>query len=192
MRPLFGKIAGLLVGWVVVSLVLAGVLLDASFVHAEGTEGLSSALLWAGLGGVVLALVAAFGVMRILGGTLDELREALHRLAEGTLRQRLPWHARDALGEIARSVQRISEQSRGAVAEVTSEKERLQAMLQGMVEGVLVLDPEGRVVLANPRLREFFDVWGEVEGRSLFELIRRDDLVTALDAASTSAGPVTR
>ncbi|MCP5056637.1 MAG: PAS domain-containing protein [bacterium] len=192
MRPMFGKVAALLVGWVAVTLTMTAVLLEPVSEKGEVAGALSSALLWAGLAGVVLALVVAFGVMRILGGTLDELRDALHRLAEGTLRQRLPWHGRDSLGEIARSVQRIAEQNRGAVVEVTSEKERLQAMLQGMVEGVLVLDPEGRVVLANPRLREFFDVWGEVEGRSLLELIRRDDLVTALDAASASSSPVTR
>lgn len=192
MRPMFWKIAALLAGWVVVTLALTGVLLGDVFENAEAAEGLASALSWAGLGSLVLGLAVAFGIMRIVGGTLEELREALQQLAEGTLRQRLPWHARDALGEIARSVQRIAEQNRGADAEVTSEKERLQAMLQGMVEGVLVLDPEGRVVLANPRLREFFGVWGEVEGRSLFELIRRDDLVTALDAAASSASPVTR
>lgn len=177
---------------VVATLLLAGALLDRVLEGAEVAVAVRRALLWAGLGGVGLALAAAFAITRILGLPLEQLRLALERLADGTLSRRLPWRGRDTLGDIARFVQQITEQNRGAVADVTAEKERLQAMLQGMVEGVLVLDLEGRVVLANPRLREFFGIWGEVEGRPLLELIRRDDLVSALSDAAASASPVTR
>jgi two-component system phosphate regulon sensor histidine kinase PhoR len=61
-----------------------------------------------------------------------------------------------------------------------------------MVEGVLVLDRNGRVILANPRLRELFGVWGGVEGRSALEVIRRADVEAALAEAARTPEPVVR
>jgi len=61
-----------------------------------------------------------------------------------------------------------------------------------MVEGVLVLDRAGRVILANPRLRELFGVWGAVEGRPALEVIRRADVETALAEAARTPDPVVR
>jgi two-component system phosphate regulon sensor histidine kinase PhoR len=57
---------------------------------------------------------------------------------------------------------------------------------------VLVLDRAGRVILANPRLRELFGVWGGVEGRSALEVIRRADVDTALAEALLRPEPVVR
>ena len=37
-----------------------------------------------------------------------------------------------------------------SIGELTSERDRLSAILRGMVEGVLVFDADGRVILANP------------------------------------------
>jgi len=57
---------------------------------------------------------------------------------------------------------------------------------------VLVLDRGGRVILANPRLRELFGAWGAVEGRPALELIRRADVETALVEAARTPEPVVR
>jgi two-component system phosphate regulon sensor histidine kinase PhoR len=52
-----------------------------------------------------------------------------------------------------------------------------------MVDGVLVLDAEGHVTLANPRLRELLDSWGPILDRPWFELIRDPEAETALRQA---------
>ncbi|MGH7337590.1 MAG: sensor histidine kinase, partial [Myxococcota bacterium] len=45
-----------------------------------------------------------------------------------------------------------------------------------MVEGVLVVDTRGVILLANSRLRELFDLQGEIVGRRLLEGVRNADL----------------
>jgi two-component system phosphate regulon sensor histidine kinase PhoR len=61
-----------------------------------------------------------------------------------------------------------------------------------MVEGVLVLDPSGAVILANPRLRELFGIWGSVQGRPTLEVIRHAEVDAALAQAARTLEPVVR
>jgi two-component system phosphate regulon sensor histidine kinase PhoR len=61
-----------------------------------------------------------------------------------------------------------------------------------MVDGVLVFDSEGHVTLANPRLRELLDLWGPIEGRPWFELIRDPRAEAALREATGTRDLVVR
>src|SRR5207237_1326072 len=71
------------------------------------------------------------------------------------------------LAEMARNVART-------LAAVRVERERLEAILRGMVEGVVVTDLTGHVVLLNARARELLDLPPGVDpmGRPLIELVR--------------------
>jgi len=73
----------------------------------------------------------------------------------------------EQLGEMARAVART-------IGELRVEHERLEAILRGMVEGVVVTELDGNIVLINVRARELLDVRGEldVQGRPLIELAR--------------------
>jgi two-component system phosphate regulon sensor histidine kinase PhoR len=76
--------------------------------------------------------------------------------------------------------------------EAVSGRAQLEAVLSSMVEGVLVLDREGRVVLANPRAREMLSLWGEYLGRPVPEVIRSPEIDQALVAAANSDEIVVR
>src|SRR5207247_1701306 len=62
------------------------------------------------------------------------------------------------LGEMGRSVTTT-------IAELRLERERVEAILRGMVEGVLVTDLDGRVVLVNGRARGVLDIPAELDGQ---------------------------
>jgi two-component system phosphate regulon sensor histidine kinase PhoR len=140
--------------------------------------------------GLLAALGVSWGVARRTVRPLEELRDALGAIARGDLSTRLRPRTRDEFGEIARAVNAMAEQLRLRVGQITGEKERLQAVLSSMVEGVLVLDSDGRVALANPRLRELLSLWGPVEGRKLLEVLRHPGIDDALRAAAGASGPV--
>src|SRR5262249_8624712 len=71
------------------------------------------------------------------------------------------------LADMARDVQT-------ALGAMRVERERLEAILRGMVEGVLVTDLDGRVVLSNARARELLALppGPDTTGRPLVELVR--------------------
>jgi two-component system phosphate regulon sensor histidine kinase PhoR len=164
---------------------------DSARVEAE-VGALSRALLVAGAAGLALAAALAAGFATLLTRRVRELEGVVKAIAAGNLGQRLLWRSGDELGAIARAIDDMAEQMRRRLEQAGDEQARLRAVLQGMVEGVLVLDKGGRVILANPRLRELFGVWGAVEGRPALEVIRRADVEAALVAAAHTPEPVLR
>ena len=55
---------------------------------------------------------------------------------------------------------------------MTEERNRLEAILEAMGDGVLVTDGEGKVVLVNPALRAMIDLPPDPVGRTVIELVR--------------------
>jgi two-component system phosphate regulon sensor histidine kinase PhoR len=162
---------------------------DLSELEAAVAE-LRGRLLVGGAIGLVAAALAGALVARRISAPLLEVREALAAIGRGDLAPRLRPRGDDELGAVARAINAMAEQFRLRLDQITGEKEQLQAVLSSMVEGVLVLDSDGRVALANPRLREVFAIWGPVEGRKLLEVVRHPGIDDALRAAAESAGPV--
>ncbi len=147
-------------------------------------------LLTAALIGLAAALALSFLLSWITVRPLSEMRETLGAIARGDLGRRLRPRSEDELGEMAGAINDMAEELGLRLAEVTAEKEQLDAVLAGMVEGVLVLDTDGCVTLANPRLRELISLWGPVEGRKLLEVVRHPGIDDALRAAADSTAPV--
>jgi len=142
-----------------------------------------------GLGAaVLLSYIIAWWITRTIG----RLRDGVQALAHGEVDKRLPWAPGGELGEIVESINQMAERLKAQLGDATAEKQKLTAVLGSMAEGVLVADTDGRTVLANPRFREFFSAWGEVEGRSVLEVVRHPDLDAVLAEALSETHEVAR
>jgi two-component system phosphate regulon sensor histidine kinase PhoR len=148
-------------------------------------------LLLAGALGVLASLLFAYGVSWLTLRPLRELRGLTHALAAGHLDYRIPRRFRDELGEISRAIRSLAEQLRERVAEATREKERLRAVLDGMAEGVLVVDDRNEIVLANYRVAAFYGVRPPLQGRSVLAALRDAELDELLAEAGRTDEPVT-
>ena len=140
-------------------------------------------LLFAAAIGIALAFPVSMLLLRLFRRPVEEVQRVLEGLAEGSRDVRFHWWSRDELGSLGTSLNRVVEEIRSQMSASAHEKKRLEAVLAAMVEGVLVLDERGRVALANPRLRELLGIWGPLEGRPWFELIRNPQAVDALRKA---------
>jgi two-component system phosphate regulon sensor histidine kinase PhoR len=155
-------------------------------------SALRGRLLRAGALGLLLASGAAWLLSRYAFEPIRELRRVAASIAEGHLEGRLPTSSRDELAPIAGAINQLAEQLRLRLEEVTQEKEQLRAVLEGMVEGVLVLDAKGGVLLANSRLRELYDLTGELVGRPYLEVLRDAAVDELLREAAHSDAIVAR
>jgi two-component system phosphate regulon sensor histidine kinase PhoR len=141
---------------------------------------------------VAVALLIAYLLAASLLRPIREMRRMASAIAAGDLAYRLPLRFGDELGEIAAALQRMSGQLRERAEIATREKEQLQAVLDGMVEGVLVVDADQRILIGNQHLYDFFGVAGELRGRTALEAIRHAELAEVLKTAADTDGPVSR
>ena len=73
-----------------------------------------------------------------------------------------------------------------AADELKGERDLVGRILDGMQEGVLLLDKDGRVALMNPALREMLLLQADVIGKPLLEAVRHAELKELLDRARTT------
>jgi two-component system phosphate regulon sensor histidine kinase PhoR len=158
----------------------------------SAVAGSRRVLVVAGAIGLCAALGFAYALSWLTLRPLREMHRAAASIAGGDLDSRLTLRSIDELGGISTAVNELAEQIRSKVEETTHEKERLQAVMNGMVEGVLVIEAAGRVLLVNDRLRSFYGIAGEVRGRSPLEVVRDAEVESLLQEASTTDEAVSR
>jgi two-component system phosphate regulon sensor histidine kinase PhoR len=143
-----------------------------------------------GLALVVVAILATL-VSQWTSRAMRSLTAAARRMAAGDLKTRIPVAQRDEVAELAGALNQLAGNLSSALEELRTERDLLGGVLDGMREGVLLLDRDGRVVLTNPALREMLRLGVDVTGRMPLEMIRSSELQSALDEVVRSQAVVT-
>jgi two-component system phosphate regulon sensor histidine kinase PhoR len=88
------------------------------------------------------------------------------------------WRRRraDLERELARTQRDYAELKDLHQQKMAQESAQLQALFNSMIEGVLLLDREGRVRLANQALDQFFNLTNDIRGQTIMEAIRLHEL----------------
>lgn len=86
----------------------------------------------------------------------------------------------DEIGALGEALDGLADDLSGSLERLESEKGRLEAILQTMGDGVLVLDPSSRVVMANPAVLAMLGASGPVEGRQPIEIVRSAELADVI------------
>jgi len=136
---------------------------------AELRRTIITAVLLAGLAGLVLALWFAAGITR----PLEDLTLAAARIARGDLNKRVLPRGKDEIAVLGRTVNHMADSLEEKVRELTWAKSRLESILNNMDSGVIVFNRAGRVELTNPTFRSLFGLKeSEIMGRRALEIIR--------------------
>jgi two-component system phosphate regulon sensor histidine kinase PhoR len=125
----------------------------------------------------LLGLLVASRVVRPLRAITD----AAGRMSRGDYEAPLPRPSGDELGVLARSFEALRAELRARMGEITAERDRLVGLLDGMTEGVIVVEGDGRVRLANNAAAELLGA--PPVGRTLAEAVRQPAARGAIEAA---------
>jgi two-component system, OmpR family, phosphate regulon sensor histidine kinase PhoR len=127
------------------------------------------------IGGIValLALGVTLAISRQYGRKMDELKQGAARLAEGELAHRLAIPNSEELAGLAESLNRMAAQLESRMQTVVSQRNQLEAVLSSMLEGVIAISRDERIISVNQAAARWFDIDPEkVRGRSIPEAIR--------------------
>ncbi|MFH1138439.1 MAG: ATP-binding protein [Pseudomonadota bacterium] len=145
---------------------------------------------WASLLGVALSLGVAFFLSIQVFRPVKELTRVAAAISSGDLTQRLRRYPNHEIGELGRAFDRMTDHLQKEIEEVTRARDRLEAILRGMVEGVLVTDGSERITLVNSALKRMLDIRTPPLGLMPYEIIRNADLMDALKAVNVGGGAV--
>ncbi|MFO1519959.1 MAG: ATP-binding protein [bacterium] len=126
--------------------------------------------------GSLVAFLMSFWLARRFAKPLGEMTGAVLQMAEGNLRVRVPVKGNDEITVLSRSFNHLSEKMDDLVKRISEEKKQLRVILDSMVEGVMVLDSSGQIILTNHAVGEIFSLQIRPEGLTPLELIRNGDL----------------
>jgi two-component system phosphate regulon sensor histidine kinase PhoR len=146
------------------------------------------------LGGALVALVAAILLSSmaavLMSRGLRNLTAIARRMAGGELEARSRLASVDEIGELGRTLDHLAINLSRSVRELRDDRDLLGRILESMREGVLVMDGEHRILLANPSLREMLLLDSDVVGRSTIEVIRNAELQSIVGKALAASEPM--
>jgi len=149
-------------------------------------------LLTAGLVSILAAALLGWVAARRPAGRLAEIARTAAEIASGATQTRAPVTGRDEVSDLARSVNRMADQLAERLALLSRERNELRSILDGMVEGVILTDDLGTILLANRAFERILGVTGPVTGRRPVEVVRLPALQEAVDLGLRADKPIVR
>ena len=136
---------------------------------------------------LALALASAAAIAWVVSGKIGArvrtIAEVARRYAAGDLRPPRLGYGTDELGAVARALDGSVQELGRRLAELDRDHAQMEAILAGMIEGVIVVDQQGRLELANEAARRMLGIDDFAVGRHYVETIRHP-AISALVAAA--------
>ncbi|MBN2182231.1 MAG: HAMP domain-containing protein [Sedimentisphaerales bacterium] len=129
---------------------------------------------------VIVAVIAALislVISRRISRPIEQMKDTAQRFASGELNLRVPVPKQIELAELAGSLNEMARQLQKRFETITRQRNESEAILSSMVEGVLAVDSDGRIVSVNHAAANFLGIEKDkAQGRSVEEAIRNPDL----------------
>jgi len=117
-----------------------------------------------GVIGFVSTTVFAFFLSSRITYPLRRMKMTAQRIAEGDFHAEIPIRTSDEIGELASTFNTMASRLNELVHALSKEKEQLASVLGNMVDGVMMIDGEGKVVVTNPPAEHFLRDWSYEHG----------------------------
>jgi len=130
-------------------------------------------IFWNGVVVVLCATGLSVVVARRISRPIEGMQRVAAGFAKGELTLRVPIPDTVELQSLARALNKMARQLSDRIQTITSQRNEAGAILSSMIEGVIAVDAEGRIVSANRAAAELLDIdAADAQGRYVEEVIR--------------------
>jgi len=154
----------------------------------------STALAGLGLFGSVALCsmaVATYLNARRIALRLESVSDVVSLMSAGEFDKRIPPGNRQQIEDLAASLDKTQSYLKSRVADLEASRNQLQTVLDSMVEGVIALDSDQRVLLVNAAGRRLFPIQElAAVGRPVWELVRSPQLANWVSQSLSQSEPV--
>ncbi|MFO7927553.1 histidine kinase dimerization/phospho-acceptor domain-containing protein, partial [Natronomonas sp.] len=157
-------------------------------------DALADARFKIAMGGLVVIVFAAITTLLLswrISRPLEEMKRVAQRFARGDFNVRMPVSDSEEIGGLAEAMNQMAEELERRIGTMDRRRDEERAVLTSMVEGVVAVDEEERVINMNKAAGDLFGVSpNDVRGRSIQEIVRNTDLEEFITRTLQSHEPV--
>ena len=142
--------------------------------------------------GLAIGVTALVGwaLARTITKPIEEVTKGAETMSRGQFEASIAVRGRDEIGQLAQMFNLLGSRLRGTLDEIEEEKAKLETVLNSMTDGVIAVDPQNMVELANPAAARFLaadtaSLVGSPVEDVMSRLLTRDEI-----EAATSGGVV--
>ncbi|MGI6733530.1 MAG: ATP-binding protein [Anaerovoracaceae bacterium] len=138
---------------------------------------------------LVITVGLGFFIARSITVPINDVTEKAMKMSQGDFSQEVSVRSDDEIGRLAEMFNLLREKLDYTLAEINSEKNKLETILKNMADGLLAIDNEGRIILANHAAMQMLglkqheieektydEIIGKFSNNLLFECIREHSL----------------
>lgn len=132
------------------------------------------------IGGIIIAVLAgfvSFYISRRISRPLERIRKGAERFAKGKFDKKLYGRGSVEISSLAETLNTMAAQLDKRIRILSKQRSEQEAMLRSMVEGVIVVDMEERIILINKAAGNFFQINAkDCSKKMISEVIRNTSL----------------
>ncbi|HWK09308.1 MAG TPA: histidine kinase dimerization/phospho-acceptor domain-containing protein, partial [Vicinamibacterales bacterium] len=133
--------------------------------------------------GLIVAAIGAARAAAALSERVEDLAGVAERYVAGEPLPAPLDYGNDEIGSVARALNDSIREIGSRTSESETVRARMEAILNGMSEGVLVVTPQGRLQLVNNAARRMLHVDEPPEGRHYLEIARHPEIAGQISGA---------
>jgi two-component system, OmpR family, phosphate regulon sensor histidine kinase PhoR len=142
--------------------------------------------------GLIFALALAFLLGSLMAGSvigpINRMTQVSRRFSEGDFSRRIIQIPKDEIGELADTLNKMAQDIEDKIKEIKTQNQKLAAIFNSMIEGVVVVDKKGRIISINPTIEKIFGISKkDAEGKIFLEAVRNNDISEVINAVLRNA-----
>jgi two-component system phosphate regulon sensor histidine kinase PhoR len=130
---------------------------------------------------VILVCVLNFLVSMMITKPIERISNIAQAIAQGDFSKKAFLAQGGEIDDLAKAVDFMSQEISARMKQASAGKSRLEAVFLSMIEGVMVVNQDGKILLINETLKKILHVERQVQGRKPLEVIRNIEVQEIVD-----------
>lgn len=133
---------------------------------------------------LAFAFLLSWFLARQLSRTILNLSRAAAEMGQVNLQKRIDFYPAREFRPLVDSLNHMAQSIESHIQTISSQKQELEAILNGLQEGVMVLDDQCRIVSGNQAVQNIFQFHSSLLGKTPIEVVRSLELQETCESAA--------
>ncbi len=142
---------------------------------------------------LILAILLGFAFTAGIVKPINKIINVSRKFSVGDFNHRIYYTAHDEIGELAATLNKMAQGLEEKIKEVELKSQQLEAVFQSMIEGIIIVDKQSRIISVNPSIENIFSIRNqESRGKPVIEVIRNNELTEIVKTVLNNGKPVSQ